>query len=416
MIAEIIRRLAKGQLRNGSWPVPTKPETRRTAAEMRSVYVHQAILGLAPFPALATDAVARAVAFLSSVSMDEPLFDITLKIRPFLAAGHIEDGAMLARQLAARVSVTGHIDYSKRREATALDPLLTLESLLAARAFSHDELVSQRIDAICGLVQRSTNETFRLGNDPANWVWAARLILEAGRHVNAATLRSLAQHLSDTCGGDGLWSYEPGWTSNHVPHFRSKVVYTSHILINLAGLARDLPHDLLSPTLHKGTYALLDIYRRMLDGKITASRSYPLADSAYGYAVALRAISAAYLADRDSSLAGDILRIIHIDEHMPPCLRPEPTDIGDLDTQVRILRGELSAYLSAIDKKIDLVVSRTVPNDTTSFLEWSLPVVPSLLYLKRRRAVPEAQYPTLARALSFAERVLLLLAHFAGAL
>jgi hypothetical protein len=406
MIATLVDILKRAQLRDGSWPVPTTPETKTVAAEMKTVYLHQVVVGLSLFPALAHRHVERAVACLKSMRVGDPLFDVTLKIRPLMDSGHLEDALPLAMRLAMQVSEDGHVDFSRRREASALDPLLSLESLLSTRRFCNEPILARRIEALCMHVDRVSRGTFRIGNDCSNWIWAARLFSESGRTVVPSTLRDIIEHLAATLDADGLWGYSPPWHSRHVPHFCSRVVYTGHVVINLATLASQIPQDLLDATLHKALYTLLDIGQRVAVADKAVDTEYPLATSAYCISILLRSFARVYAHGKSHQVAHDIERATQITSVLPRAgLSFTPEDTGKpVDTDS--LLSDLARYLATVDARLTAMQEGLLAQRTSSELEWSFPVIPSLLNLKRRVPLGDQDYPCLSRVLAWAENLM----------
>ena len=304
------------------------------------------------------------------------------------------------------VDSTGHIDFGRRREGASHDPLFTLESLLAIQPYSTDKTIRRAIQFLCDHINRTTANTFKLGKDCSNWSWAARLMKEANRSLEPKTLRNIAEEIAAKRQPDHLWGYDPPWKSNHVPHFISRVVYTGHIVMNLASLASDIPDDLVAEAVTGPTYQLLDIAERLTSGDMEVVKTHPLIGSSYGLSILLRAFQAVFNNLQDSQIGKDLSRRTSIEEAVIP--NEVMTELRDLTdpSALSTLSREFGTYLSEINYRLDNIENTLQKSSTSSELKWTLPVIPLFLHLKRRVPISKDRYPNIAGVLERIESVL----------
>lgn len=121
---------------------------------------------------------------------------------------------------------------------------------------------------------------------------------------------------------------------------------------------------------------------------------FKLCNSSYNLSLFLRLLYSLLINFYDDETISSLLHPLDI----PEKYYLHYSKIDDLTSdESKLFITELNKYLKNIDEKLDVLISN---NGTSSSIEWTFPLIPSLINIKRQRNISEKDYPTVSKILN----------------
>ena len=171
---------------------------------------------------------------------DRVFYDYTLRCLPLLETLHIKSALELVSGILSIIDENGFIDYFVRQEGQFFDYLVTLEILLLASKFQNDEILKFKTEQVYKVLRNLTNNNYYLGNNPANWVWYMRILLQKKEIFSTYDYATLFNRLLDKLHYKGYWIHPNPPSQSITPKIYNNdtsgahLVNTCHVLINLS--------------------------------------------------------------------------------------------------------------------------------------------------------------------------------------
>ena len=245
--------------------------------------------------------------------------------------------------------------------------------------------------------------------DPSHWLWQAALLLRNSRPVPDRALRLAVDDLAKHLLQDNVWR-APRYQGKVgiTPAVRSDEVVTAHVLYNLAFLQHRLDPAQRDTVIGLPVRALIaKPHQSLWSGQTPGGK---VDGDCYVASMLVRALTAVGRHLPEGQLHSDLHRFL-ADPPSPVLLNAEcePAVLCSERTWKahRLESDAADTTLEDLERSLQpFLGTQESINQPKTVLEWSIPLLPGFVKVKRVSGIPNDAVPTTNRVLEYLERIL----------
>lgn len=396
-IKEFVAELEHRQLKNGAWNgvfISELPNAKRRNAV---IYTSQILRACAAVGLNEYEVVARGVRFLDECDDRSSLYDIALKFHPFWELGLKPRAMELANDIASLVPDSGNVQFSSRADHVTFEHLLTAEILLTALTGeqSHSGRIKTALERVSRFIHTLHLEQLEIADDPSHWLWAAVIMQESGIPVSDKRIRGVLDKIRILRGNSPLWKSPSFRKFNSLaPATQTDEVITCHIIMGIARLKgfllqSDIDDLVVTPLRSLVSTRIDNVWKGRVPNVGEGVEDLYVHCLSYRTAVlASRLLGLSELSQLLVSNTG-----LDVEEFwLSSVVARDMCGNGD-DEKNRAAVLELLKVLyhsiATQDQKIDQLIEATTNGGDKQSIEFTLPIIPTILKYKFERTISD---------------------------